>query len=250
MPLRLRLLLVALCAVISFGSVFALYVGIQEIRLATAGPRRELLAEELTPDTRGHVVVLGCARHDLEVAISGAGIVVAGERDRGDRAYFALTSQRQCDEDTPPATLKVLALVEAADGSRQGLARLYEAGYKPPPTKVIIDGVIGYGAGDGYRYRRALRELVRLGAAPAIDSVPLLVKDRKPASKPAAYGTAIVGLHGLLLMAFLGALWLRNHLRGGVPPLPAASADLGDEAGDERWPDTDAPSSASPRPSS
>lgn len=217
MPIRLRFLVLTLCALIAGGSAFALYVGVQEVRLSRSGARRELLAEELTAATRGHVVVLGCARHDVEVAMSSAGIAVAGERDRSDRSYFALTPQSDCAEDTPIDRLKIVALVEAADGARQGLSRLYEQGYRPPPTRVLLEGVIGYGAGDGYRHRRALRELRRQGAPAIIADVPLLVKDRRPGSKAAAYGTALVGLHGLLLVLFLAALWLRQRLRGGLP---------------------------------
>ena len=221
MPIRLRFLVLTLCALILGGSVFALYIGVQEVRLSRSGARRELLAEELSAATRGHLMVLGCARHDLEVAISSAGIPVAGERERSDRSYFVLTPQSDCAEDTPKAALKVVALVEAADGLRQGLARLYEQGYRPPPTRVILEGVIGYGAGDSYRYHRALRELRKQGAPANLDRVPLLVKDKRPGSKAAAYGTAIVGLHGILLVLFLFGLWLRARLRGGLPqPFP------------------------------
>ena len=51
---------------------------------------------------------------------------------------------------------------------------------------------------------------------PVPSAVPLLVKDRRPGSKAAAYGTVLVGLHGLLLVLFLAVLWLRQRLRGGL----------------------------------
>ncbi len=48
MAFRLWMMLALLCAAIAVGSGFALYIGIQEVRLHGAGPRRQLLAEDLS----------------------------------------------------------------------------------------------------------------------------------------------------------------------------------------------------------
>lgn len=198
----------ALCGAIAIGSGLALYVGIQEVRLHRSGPRRELLAEEIDGRTAGWVQVLGCARHELEVAVSSDGTVVTGLRDARDLLYIPLTSASQCEEDTPAESLQVRALVESADAAHQGLGALYAQGYRAPPTRVIIEGVIGFGVGDGRREHIARRELGQ--KLPALREVPLLVKDRRPGSKVAAWATAMVGVHGLLLLGLLGVLALRR----------------------------------------
>ncbi len=217
MPARLWFLLSMLCAAILAASCLALWVGTQEVRLHRAGPLRPLLAADIGADTKGWVQVLGCARHDLEVAINSDGRVVTGERDPRDRVYYALTAQDECD-DAPPTALHVRALVEAQDAGNEGLSRLYGRGYQPPPTRVVVDGVIGYGAGDGWREFLARKALAaKFPAVAALRTAPLLVKGKRPGSPAAAYATAAVGLHGLLLLAVLGALALRRRLRRDLP---------------------------------
>ncbi len=71
-------------------------------------------------------MLYGCARHDLELAVSPDGIAVAGERDAYDRIYTPLTPRSECDEDTPQAALHIKALIESRSGAQQGLSRLYE----------------------------------------------------------------------------------------------------------------------------
>src|SRR5262245_27630300 len=99
MPLRLWALMVALLLAIGVGAGLALDVGVQEVRLHRAGRKRQLLAEEIGPGTTGWLQVLGCARHDLEVAVSSDGDLVTGERDPRDRIYVPLTPQSECDEE-------------------------------------------------------------------------------------------------------------------------------------------------------
>src|SRR5262245_15584666 len=141
-PARLWLLLLALCGAIALASGFAIYAGVQEVRLHRAGPRRELMAEEIRQETSGWLLALGCARHDLEVAVDPDGIIVSGERGAKDRIYFPLVPQSECEDEVRPEALHVAALVESRDAASQGLSRLYGEGYKPPPTRVVIDGVI------------------------------------------------------------------------------------------------------------
>lgn len=226
MPARLWIMLLVLCAAIGGGSIFALTIGVNEIRLIRSGPLRALLAEEVKAGTEGWVQVLGCARHDLEVAISPEGIVVAGERDARDRIYFAVTPQSECDDDAQPGALHPTLIVESRDAV-QGLSRLYEKGYVPPPTRVVLDGVIGFGGGDGWRETLARAELTK--RHPALASVPILVKGQRPGSKPAAYATAAVGLHGLLLISILAWLGIRRLTRGGMPKELLAIAQQPDE---------------------
>src|SRR5207244_7254624 len=137
-----------------------------------------------------------------------------GERDPHDRIYVPLTPQSECDEETGAGALHVRALVESSDALSQGLGRLYGQGYRAPPTKVIIEGVIGFGGGDGRAEHVARRALA--GTVPG--GVPLLVKDRRPGSKAAPYATVAVGAHGLLLLLLLGLLGLPRARRGGLPP--------------------------------
>lgn len=224
MPLRLWALMGALLLCIGVGAGLALKVGLDEVHLNDAGPRRQLLAEELGPATRGWLQVLGCARHDLEVAVSSDGVVVTGERDPQDRIYFALSPESDCDDEKPPQ--RVTALVEARDTMAQGLGRLYGQGYRAPSTKVILEGVIGFGGGDGRAEHVARKALG--GKVP--EGTPLLVKGRRPGSRGAAWATVAVGAHGLLLIAALLLLAIRRALRGGLPRELSADEDDGVQA--------------------
>ncbi len=218
MPIRLWFMLALLCAGIVFGSGFALYIGAQEIRLHQKGPRQDLRAEELDPRTRGWVMVRGCVRHDLEVAVSPDGIIMTSERDENDHVFYPLTPESECDDADAPhgGGVHIKALVDA-HGSSNGLSTLYARGYQAPPTPAWVEGIIGFGTGDGRLTYLATRELVRRGLEERISHVPLLVKGRRPGSLGVAWATAVVGAHGLLLLLFLGGMALRRHLRGSMP---------------------------------
>lgn len=219
MPFRLWVILAVLCGAIAMAAGFAIYAGAQEVRLHRSGPRRQLCAEQLDGQTRGLLLVLGCARHDLEVVVSEDGTVVGGERDSHDRVYFPLVPGAECGEDRAAGSLHVKALVEAQVGGQQGLARLYGQGYMAPPTSALVDGVIGYGVGDGRGEHVARRELSRRGLR--LQGVPLLVKGKRPGPVGVAYATLAVGVHGALLLLFLLGMALRREFyrrRGiGIP---------------------------------
>lgn len=218
MPARLWFLLTLLCGAIGLGACLALYAGAQELRLLYSGPRRQLLAEELRPDTAGLVLVLGCTRHDLEVDIDSDGLVVTGERSRHDRVYSALVPASECDENLPVDRLHVMALVEAQDAAKQGLSKLYGQGYVPPPTRVVVEGAMGFGTSDGRREHLARRHFAAIKAPAALQDAPVIVKDRRPGHKGVAYATTAVGVHGLLLLSFILWLAVRRWRSGGLPP--------------------------------
>ncbi len=202
-----RTLIIALLVVLFAGSTAALYLGVEEARLARIGKRQDLAAEEVTPSTRGWVAVFGCVRHDLAVAVSRDGhdvhpVGAPGSTDE-DRLFTPLSARDDCQEGRAPK--KLYALVEEPDALDTTIGRVYQARVAPPPVPAFVDGVIGYGAGSTLLARRAATKL-------AIDlaEVPLLAKGRHPGVFWVAALTAAVGLHGYALIA---AVWIWSRRR-------------------------------------
>jgi hypothetical protein len=205
-----RALVITLLALLFVGSPAALYLGVQEARLASATKRRDFAAEELRGDVRGWVAVFGCVRHDLAVATTGDGRVyalgapVAGASDE-DRVFTPLSARDDCDEGRAPR--KTWALIEDDDALGNTIGRVYKSRVAPPPVPAFVEGVIGYGAGST---RLAARAAERLGLD--LRAAPLLAKGRHPGVLWVAVVTAAVGAHGYALIVVL-ALWARRRAR-------------------------------------
>jgi hypothetical protein len=232
-------LVVGLGLFIFVAATAAVWLGVNEARLAASGPRRDLLAEELARPARGWVALFGCVRHDLAVGVSAGGVVyalgatppdrepragaVGADADRQaspdeDRVFTPLSSRADCDEGKPPK--RIYALIEDDDALANTIGRVYKARVAPPPVPAFVDGVIGYGAGNA-RLARAARAQLGLD-----HGVPLLAKGRHPGVLWVAIVTAAVGLHGYLLLIVV-ALWLRRRRRRAV-----AAAHFTDEEND------------------
>lgn len=207
MPRALVGLLLVLGIFVAVVSTAALVLGVDEARLASAGPRRDFAAAELGPDARGLVAVLGCVRHDLAVGVTADGDVYplgappAGAAD-DDRVFTPLTARDDCDEGKPPR--RVFAVVEDDDALGNTIGRVYKARVAPPPVPAFVDGVIGYGAGHARLAARA-RAFFRARGLDAAGA-PLLQKGKRPGVRWVAVTTAAAGVHGYLLIV-LGAAW-------------------------------------------
>jgi hypothetical protein len=205
-----RALIIALLVVLFVGSTAAIVFGVDEARLASIRHRRDYAAEEVTPSTRGWVALFGCVRHDLAVAVTGAGEVYAlGGRAPGasdeDRVFTPLSARDDCDEGRAPK--RVFALVEDDDALGNTIGRVYKSRVAPPPVPAFVEGVIGYGAGSTALARRAAARLqLDLGAT------PLVAKGRHPGVLWVAALTAAVGVHGYALIVVL-LLWARRRAR-------------------------------------
>ena len=211
-----RAVVIALLSVLFAGSTAALWLGVDEARLARIGHRSDYAAEELQPSTRGWVAVFGCVRHDLAVAVTADGKVYAlggtapgasptnGDRDE-DRVFTPLTARDDCTEGAAPK--KVYALVEDDDALGNTIGRVFKARVAPPPVPAFVEGVIGYGAGSSILARKAADRLhLDLGAA------PLLAKGRHPGVFWVAVVTAAAGLHGYALIVVV-FFWQRRRAR-------------------------------------
>jgi hypothetical protein len=205
-----RALIVTLLGVLGVGASAALWVGVQEARLARIGARHDYAAEELSGATRGWVAVFGCVRHDRAVAVTSDGRVyalgmrLAGASDQ-DRVFTPLSARDDCDEARAPRA--IYALIEDDDGLSNTLGRIYQNRVAPPPVPAFVEGVIGYGAGSAGAARRAAAQLgVDLGRA------PLLAKGRRPGVFWVAVVTAAAGVHGYALIAVV-VLWARRRRR-------------------------------------
>jgi hypothetical protein len=218
---RFAALVVVLAAFISIASTAALWVGISDWLVASAGPRRRVAADALPTTARGWYLIDGCVRHDLAVVVTEQNVVYRlGERgpapDETDRTYTPLAARDDCDEERPPR--RVFALVEDAEATETTLGRSGPRLIAPPPIAAVVEGTIGPRVGDRGRRDRALRKMP--AQVPGLTDAPLLRKGARPGDKGVAAFTAAAGLHGLLLLA-LGGRWLsrrrqrREALRAG-----------------------------------
>ncbi len=210
-----RALVIALLGVLLAGSTAALWLGVQEARLARIAHRADYAANELTPATRGWVAAFGCVRHDLAVATTADGHVYAlggpapgartEEERQADRVFTPLSGRDDCEEGRPPK--RIFALIEDDDALDNTIGRVYKARVAPPPVPAFIEGVIGYSTGSTTLARHAAQAL-RLD----LDRTPLLVKGRHPGVLWVALLTAAAGLHGYALIVVV-AFWSRRRAR-------------------------------------
>ncbi|MGZ3429008.1 MAG: hypothetical protein ACXVCV_20285 [Polyangia bacterium] len=205
-----RALVIALLLVLFAGSTAALWLGVEEARLARIGHRSDYAAEELQPSTRGYVAAFGCVRHDLAVAVTADGHVypmggtAPGASDEV-QVFTPLSSRDDCEEGRAPK--KVFALVEDDDAFGNTIGRVYKTRVAPPPVPAFVEGVIGYGAGSTMLAHKAAERLqLDLG------QTPLLAKGRHPGVLWVAVVTALAGLHGYALIAAV-AFWSRRRAR-------------------------------------
>ena len=210
-----RALVIALLLVLFVGSTAALWLGVQEARLARSSHRGDYAAEELQGSTRGWVAVFGCVRHDLAVAVTSDGQVYAmgraapgvrtEEEREADRVFTPLSSRDDCEEGRAPK--RVFALVEDDDALGNTIGRVYKTEVAPPPVPAFVEGVIGYGAGSTTLAHKAAEHL-HLG----LETTPLLAKGRHPGVLWVAIVTALAGLHGWALIVVV-AIWSRRRAR-------------------------------------
>jgi len=204
-----RAVVIALLTVLGAGATAALWLGVEEARLARMH-RADYAAEELRPSTSGYVAVFGCVRHDLAVATTADGQVYAlgrsvpGATDE-DRVFTPLTARDDCEEGRAPK--KIYALVEDDDALGNTIGRVYKTRVAPPPVPAFVEGVIGYGAGSRLLARRAAGKL-QLDLA----ETPLLAKGRHPGVLWVALVTAAAGLHGYALIVVV-IVWSRRRRR-------------------------------------
>jgi len=205
-----RAVVIALLIILFAGSTAALWLGVEEARLARIGHRSDYAAEEMHPSTRGYVAVFGCVRHDLAVATTADGHVYAlggsapGASDE-DRVFTPLSARDDCEEGRAPK--KVYALVEDDDALGNTIGRVYKTRVAPPPVPAFVEGVIGYGAGSTMLARHAAGKL-----GLDLAQTPLLAKGRHPGVLWVAVVTAAAGLHGYALIAVV-ILWSRRRAR-------------------------------------
>jgi len=207
---RFTALVVVLASFVLTASAAALWVGISDFLLASAGGRRHVEIARLPELGRGWYQLDACIRHDLAVVVTADEVVYRlGEHgpapDDGDRTYTPLSDASDCDDARPPA--HVYALLEDAEGSETTLSRSLVA---PPPIRARVEGTIGARVGDRGRAGKARSKLG--DAAPGLDAAPLLHKGGRPPDKMVSMITAAAGLHGLLLFT-LGVFYLRRRAR-------------------------------------
>src|SRR5262249_30478605 len=143
---RFAALVVVLAAFVSIASMAALWVGASDWWVASAGGRRRVVAQALSPTARGRFVGGGCVRHHL------AGVVPAEEiayrlgepgppPDDGDRTYTPVSARDECDDDRPPR--RVFAVLEDAEATSTTLGRSGPRRIAPPPIAAVVEGTIG-----------------------------------------------------------------------------------------------------------
>jgi len=208
---RFTALSVVLGAILSIASLAALWVGISDWIVASAGPRQHLLAQALSANAHGWFQLDGCVRHDLAVVVTEEGLVYrlgdpAASTDDADRIYTPLAARQDCDDDHPPS--HVYALVEDAEATGTTLGRAAPSRIAPPSIPAVVDGTIGPRIGDHGRANKARKKIGTEIAG--INDAPLLRKGGRPGVRWVAAVTAGSGIHGFLLLA-LGARWLRRR---------------------------------------
>jgi hypothetical protein len=226
---RFTALVVVLATFILTASTAALWVGVSDFLLASAGGRRHVEPAALPALGRGWYVIDACVRHDLAVVVTADDVVYRlGERgpapDDGDRTYTPLAAASDCDDDRPPS--RVYALLEDAEGSETTLSRSAPTLVAPPPIRARVEGTVGVRVGDRGRAAKALRKLG--DAAPGIDVAPLLHKGGHPPDKTVSMVTTAAGLHGLLLFV-IGALYVRRRARRRADLVSGRLDDAEDE---------------------
>jgi hypothetical protein len=192
----------ALGLVVAAASLAALVAGVEEARLALAGARRDLAAEELASAGSGWFAVFGCVRHDWAVGVRPGGSVYrlgSAAPSEGDRVFTPLAAAGACDEGSAPP--RVLALVEDDDTIATTVGHDYRVAVPPPPVAALVDGVVGYASAHGGAAAHARGLLATVGLPAA--SAPLLVKGRHPGVLWVALVTAGLGAHGLLLIGLV-----------------------------------------------
>lgn len=212
MSRRALWLVIGLAIAIGSVSVVALVSGLDEVRLDTSGPRRDLPIEGLERE-RGYLQTYGCVRHDLAVGVTDAGRVYRlGEKLPPDeeltRVFTPLTAAADCDEGH---VRRVYALVEDDDSLGTTITHSYRVDVPPPPVPALVSGVVGYGAGHT-RLAHAARALLAKSGLDLGASTPLFVKGKRPGVLWVAVTTTLVGVHGLLFCA-LGLWWSRKRWR-------------------------------------
>jgi hypothetical protein len=210
---RFTALVVVLASFVLTASAAALWVGVSDFLLASAGGRRHVETAKLPELGRGWYQLDACIRHDLAVVVTADEVVYRlGEHgpapDDGDRTYTPLSDASDCDDARPPS--HVYALLEDAEGSETTLSRSAPSLVAPPPIRARVEGTIGARVGDRGRADKARRKLG--DAVPGLDAAPLLHKGGRPPDKMVSIITAAAGLHGLLLFT-LGVLYLRRRAR-------------------------------------
>ncbi len=129
-----RALVITLLGVLGVGASAALWLGVQEARLARVGARHDLAAEELTAATRGWVAVFGCVRHDRAVAVTGEGRVYA----LGTLFWLLALSREELSFAYPFASLSyILMLIASWQLFRENISGMRLLG-----TFVICVGVV------------------------------------------------------------------------------------------------------------
>jgi hypothetical protein len=208
-----RALVGCLLAVLFVGATAAVWVGVEETRLASQGPRRDYAAEELSAGTRGWVAVFGCVRHDLAVAVTHDGhpyrLGVNDPRATDeDRVFTPMSGRDDCEEGRAPR--RIFALIEDDDALGNTIGRVYKSRVAPPPVPAFVEGVIGYLSGSTTLARRAAGEL-----GLDLDRVPLLAKGKHPGVRWVALTTVAAGLHGYALILVV-AIWSRRRARSAA----------------------------------
>jgi hypothetical protein len=210
---RSAALVVVLAALLFTAAGAAVYVGVCDLRLTSAGDKQYIPAQELAPDAHGWFGIAACVRHDLAVVVMADGTAYKlGEPgidiDEHDLIYTPLSAVADCADDRPPA--HVYALVEDTDSEGTTLRRAAKERIAPPPVAAGVDGIIDIRAGDSRRASKAARKLAP--ELPEIVHVPLLKKGGRPGQRWVAWLTVASGLHGFLLLA-LGVVWIRRRAR-------------------------------------
>jgi hypothetical protein len=211
MSRSLILFLGLLGAGVFFASTAAVDLGVQELRLAHAGPRRSFAAGEVTPGLHGWVQLFGCVRHDLAVAVAAGGRVYRlGTPGAGDEdpVFTPLADADDCDEARPPRRL--YALIEDDEALGTTLDRVYANHVTPPPVRAFVDGVAGTRA--LIRARPARAAIAFWSTTLDVHDLPLIAKGKRPGIVWVAALTVAAGVHGYLLL-FAVALWLRRRHR-------------------------------------
>ncbi len=198
---------------IAIVSSIALMAGLDEARLATSGPLREVKIGDLAHE-QGWLAVSGCIRHELALGVTTEGHVFRLgtehlDTEAHDRVFTPVSAAGDCDENQPPRAL--YALVEDDESLGTTITYAFQQQVAPPPVSVILSGVVGYHVGRA-KLANAARAFYKANLKLALDDQPLLVKGRRPGVLWVALLTSAVGIHGYLVCV-LGIWWLYGRYR-------------------------------------